>query len=355
VGKAAFIGRQKKGPRLSRHTFRSPLLAPFSAVYAALLAAKNFGYNKGQVRAEKLTWPVISVGSLSAGGAGKTPFTLLLAQTLLRHGWQPDVLSRGYGRSSNNCVQVQPDGDVTMFGDEPLLLAQQGLPVFVAPRRYRAGLLAEQTLSPAPHRVHILDDGFQHRRLARSLDLVLLTAEDWRDTLLPAGNLREPRSSLMRADAIALRSDEAAEIEGPMRDWLKKNSVKPQIFLIRRKLALMQPPLRPFAFCAIARPQDFFAQLRSTRCELAGVSALRDHAPYTLQTVEKIAEAARRADADGFITTEKDAVKLTQSLRTVLENVGAVTVASLTTEFCNEEIVMQWLLAKIAAHNEAAS
>ncbi|PYV49254.1 MAG: tetraacyldisaccharide 4'-kinase, partial [Acidobacteria bacterium] len=116
-----------------------------------------------------------------------------------------DVLSRGYGRETHGTMAVAPNGTSLDFGDEPLLIAQRlGCPVIVGESRYQAGVLAEKKDDST---IHILDDGFQHRSLARDFDIVLLTSEDLHDQLLPAGRLREPLSSLRRADAVVLTEE----------------------------------------------------------------------------------------------------------------------------------------------------
>ena len=174
-----------------------PLL-PLVPLYAAVQALNDAAYERGLRRVEKLTWPVVSVGNLSVGGAGKTPFVIALAQVLTRRGWTVDVLSRGYGRASDVVERVDTaivDDPARRYGDEPWLIAQQaGVPVFVGRARSAAGRLAESTLvdTGGHGHVHLLDDGMQHRGLARDVEIVLLHRSDFRTTLLPAGRLREP-------------------------------------------------------------------------------------------------------------------------------------------------------------------
>ena len=151
---------------------------------------------------------VISVGNLSAGGTGKTPFVILLGELLKARGIKFDVLSRGYGRSSKGVRLVDPSGLPTEFGDEPLLIARKlQMPVIVGEDRWQAGRFAESKFGP---QLHLLDDGFQHRALARDFDIVLVTPQDAADRLLPDGRLREPLHSLVRADAIVLASGASA-------------------------------------------------------------------------------------------------------------------------------------------------
>jgi tetraacyldisaccharide 4'-kinase len=169
-----------------------------SGIYGAAIAARNGLYERGWLRARRLQGPVVSVGNISAGGSGKTPFVILLGELLRARGIPFDVLSRGYGRKTSGVLEVDPAGLPQEFGDEPLLIARRlRVPVVVGEDRYEAGRFAEERYGP---QMHLLDDGFQHRGLARDFDFVLVTPEDARDRLLPAGRLREPMTSLRRAD-----------------------------------------------------------------------------------------------------------------------------------------------------------
>ena len=270
---------------------------PFSALYGLLVAGKNRLYDAGIRKARKLRGPVISVGNLSVGGSGKTPFVILLGQLLQQRGIPFDVLSRGYGRQSNGVLEVDPNGSPNQFGDEPLLIARRlNCSVVVGESRYQAGLYSEKKYGP---RMHILDDGFQHRALLRDFDIVLLTAEDIHDRLLPSGRLREPFSSLNRADAIVTTTD-----------LNFTPSTTTPIWRIRRSLELPDPPLRPIVFCGIARPQKFIAQLRAMGVEPVATKFYADHHPYTSADTSELAALRRQTGATGFITTEKDQINL---------------------------------------------
>ena len=270
---------------------------PFSALYGLLVAGKNRLYDAGIRKARKLHGPVISVGNLSVGGSGKTPFVILLGQLLQQRGIPFDVLSRGYGRKSNGVLEVDPNGSPNQFGDEPLLIARRlNCSVVVGESRYQAGLYSEKKYGP---RMHILDDGFQHRALLRDFDIVLLTAEDIHDRLLPSGRLREPFSSLNRADAIVTATD-----------MNFTPSTTTPIWRIRRSLELPDPPLRPIVFCGIARPQKFIAQLRAMGVEPVATKFYADHHPYTSADTSELAALRRQTGATGFITTEKDQINL---------------------------------------------
>jgi tetraacyldisaccharide 4'-kinase len=274
-------------------------LNPLSAIYGAAAGARNALYDRGVLRARRLHGPVISIGNLSAGGSGKTPFVILLGELLKARNIKFDVLSRGYGRNSKGVLLVDPGGLPQEFGDEPLLIARKlQVPVIVGESRYDAGRFAESRFG---QQLHLLDDGFQHRSLARDFDIVLLTPQDANDRLLPAGRLREPFHALRRADAIVLASGASAE-SFPLAGKL--------VWRVRRGILPQNVPPRPVAFCAIARPQNFVLQLRTANIEPVAEAFYRDHHAYNEKDVRELLELKQKSEAAGFVTTEKDAVNL---------------------------------------------
>jgi tetraacyldisaccharide 4'-kinase len=274
-------------------------LNPLSAIYGGVVAARNALYDRGTLRARRLQGPVVSVGNLSAGGSGKTPFVLLLGELLKVRGIKFDVLSRGYGRNSRGVKLVEPAGLPGEFGDEPLLISRKlQVPVVVGEKRYGAGLFAEAKFGP---QLHLLDDGFQHRALARDFDIVLVTPQDATDHLLPTGRLREPLRSLRRADAIVLAS--GATVDSlPTEEKL--------VWRARRGIIPQEVPPRPVVFCGIARPRNFVLQLRAANIEPAAEAFYRDHHAYTEKDIRELLALQQRSEAGGFVTTEKDAVNL---------------------------------------------
>ncbi len=369
---------------------RRPWAWPLVPLYRAGLRVKEALGGEPK----RLQWPVVSVGSLSAGGAGKTPVVIALALLMKERGWCVDVLSRGYGRRGRGVDCVSGD-DAERFGDEPVMIARAaGVPVWVGAERFAAGVAAEhenkqqRTQSTQSgnamyameggaevRQLHLLDDGFQHGQLARALDVVLVTAEDLNDALLPAGNLREPWSALGRADVVVVREEEiAGEVGGqqiPFGNDRKKgknegggDSFKErvwalmregaQMWVVRRRLRFPAPMktlgagLRPVAFCALARPEGFAAMLADAGCGVVETVAYRDHHRYTLGDVERLVALAGRLQASGFVTTEKDAVKLSTEMQARLETVGPVMVVALEAEFVDAEAVVQAIEAKIA-------
>lgn len=350
---------------------RRPWAWPLVPLYAAAQSGEARLRAAGVLPARRLGCPVLSVGSLSAGGAGKTPVVLALARLLGERGWLPDILSRGYGRTGSGIARVDPAAPAaaSLYGDEPVLLAgRSGAPVWVGPDRYAAGLAAEAaeplpgqaTLWPSsPRRVHLLDDGFQHRALARDFDLVVLTAEDLQEALLPAGNRREPLRALGRADAVVLREDEADALAEPLRALLREGT---PLWTLRRQLRF--PPvlgvfaagLRPLAFCALARPENFVAMLSAAGCGVIDAVTFRDHARYGDGELDQIIHFARELRATGLVTTEKDAVKLDGAGRRRLQDeVGPLMVVELEAEFVYTSPVLRTLEACLNAARSQAT
>ena len=272
---------------------------PLANIYGGIVTARNALYDRGLLRAHRLQGPVVSVGNLSAGGSGKTPFVILLGELLKARGVKFDVLSRGYGRHSRGVLLVDPAGLPEQFGDEPLLMARKlEAPVVVGEDRYAAGCFAEARFGS---QLHLLDDGFQHRALARDFDIVLLTPQDAGDRLLPAGRLREPLRSLARADAVVLTSG-ATQESFPL-------AGKP-VWRVRRGILPKNVPPRPVVFCGIARPQNFVLQLRAANIEPVAEAFYRDHHAYGEKDIRELLDLKQRSEAGGFVTTEKDAVNL---------------------------------------------
>lgn len=278
---------------------RRPWALPLVPLYAAGSALRWVG-NKPQ----RLAWPVVSVGSLSAGGAGKTPFVIALAKLMTEHGRRVDVLSRGYGRAEFGAARVNVAGSAEQFGDEPLLIVRDaGVPVYVAAKRVEAGVLAEGLESQVA--VHLLDDGFQHRQLYRDVDIVLVSAADLGDWLLPAGNRREPLSALRRATVFAVEErDEAAARE------LERRGFAQPIWRYRRAMTAQEVRGPVAAFCGIARPDQFYAGLEQMGIEVVVQKKFPDHHRFSEIDLAELRRLATLSGATGFVTTAKDAVRL---------------------------------------------
>jgi tetraacyldisaccharide 4'-kinase len=308
-------------------------LNPLSAIYGGIVGARNALYDRGLLRSRRLSGAVVSVGNLSAGGSGKTPFVLLLGELLKARGIKFDVLSRGYGRSSRGVLLVDPAGLPQQFGDEPLLIARKlQVPVIVGEDRYQAGVFAESRFGP---QMHLLDDGFQHRSLARDFDIALVTPQDANDRLLPAGRMRETLRALGRADAVVLASGASAEsfpVDGK------------DVWRVRRGIVPKNVPPRPVVFCGIARPQNFVLQLKAANIEPVAEAFYRDHHAYEEKDVRELLELKQRSEAGGFVTTEKDAVNLGGYLA-ALEPLSVIPVKM---ELANAANAVDTILRKIA-------
>jgi len=264
---------------------------------------------------------------------------MLLGELLKARGTKFDVLSRGYGRQSRGVRLVDPGGLSREFGDEPLLIARRlQVPVIVGEGRYAAGRFAEARFGA---QLHLLDDGFQHRALARDFDIVLVTPQDVNDRLLPAGRLREPLSALRRADAVVLASGAAAE-SFPLKKKL--------VWRVRRGIDPQNVPPRPVVFCGIARPQNFVLQLRAANIEPAAEAFYRDHHAYGEKDVQELLALKQKSEAGGFVTTEKDAVNLGAYL-SALERLAVVPVRM---ELADAANALDTMLGRIAERKRGA-
>jgi len=325
---------------------KRPWLLPLMPLYAAGLAMRATGFRLGLLSVRRLRWPVISVGNLSVGGTGKTPFTIALAKLLQREGIHVDVLSRGYGRSSTEVERVNADGSAEQFGDEPLLIAREApVPVYVGAKRWLAGRLAEkEAVSEAG--VHLLDDGFQHRQLARLADIVLVNSEDLGDFLLPAGNLREGFGSLRRAQVLAVPVEDDAAVDR-LRELGLGPSIGQQVWRFRREMVVPEIPetlaAQPFvAFCGIARPEQFFAGLAQKGFQVAGRRSFPDHHPYTRGEVEMLYRLARSTGSGALVTTAKDLFRL-GSLATAIDEALPIFAVDLRVVLDDEPAAAAWL------------
>ena len=261
------------------------LLWPFTVPYRIAARFKNLAYDHRWLKPRELSWPVVSIGNLSVGGTGKTPLVLLLANLLSQRDWMVDVLSRGYGRSNKNVARVDPSGTPDKFGDEPLLMARHGLRVYVGTDRFDAGSLAEKDGNGDPvsaGKLHILDDGFQHRKLARDIDIVLLQRADLEGQMLPAGRLREPLSSLPRADICVLRAEDS-DLSAKVLQRMQRRgqpSDPDRIWMVERRTTLPADTTAitsAVAFCAVGDAVGFFNGLRQAGVTLQSTIAFRDH------------------------------------------------------------------------------
>ncbi|MCF8070373.1 MAG: tetraacyldisaccharide 4'-kinase [Desulfobacterales bacterium] len=303
---------------------------PFSPLYSAIMKAREAMYSRGIKRSHKLDIPVISVGNLTMGGTGKTPVVALLASLLQQEGFKPAIISRGYGGTAGNKVNVVSDGKEIFLeakdaGDEPCFLAKRlpGIPVLtgivrILPCRHAAKQLGCNVL--------ILDDGFQHLAVKRDLDLVLFSAAALagNSRVFPGGDLREPISALKRCHAFIITgvTDSLRERCVNFRKLLQlRFPDKPVFFTSYQPVGatsltndttqdLSTLPVPLYGFCGIAQPQLFQKILETHNITLSGFMPLKDHQPFTPTLLKKISTQAEKSGAKGLITTEKDLTKL---------------------------------------------
>jgi len=309
-------------------------MSMLDSIYGAVVRAKNTLHDRGAFRAHRLRGPVISVGNLAVGGSGKTPFVMMLGELLKDRGVVFDVLSRGYGRTTSGVLLVHPQGTPQEFGDEPLLIARRlRVPVIVGERRYDAGLFSEARFGP---RLHLLDDGFQHRSLARDLDIVLVNESDFSDRLLPGGRLREPLTALKRAKVVVLEEG----VLYPARRLGRKT-----IWRIRRGISIPKLPSRVAAFCGVARPERFFGELRAAGVVAAVEVPFPDHHAYSEKDVRDLLALREEKNCAAFITTEKDVI----NLRGFTARMDPLFAAAVTMELIDSEDALSLLMEQIPA------
>jgi tetraacyldisaccharide 4'-kinase len=303
-------------------------LTPLSWLYGASIALRNGLYDRELLRVRRLPCPVVSVGNITVGGAGKTPTVIWIARQLQRDGFRVGILLRGYRRKKGASVLVVSDGKEILAspqasGDEAAMLAGElpGVLVIVGKDRYAAGLAAIQIWGK-PDGALILDDGFQYRRLARDIDIVTLNSAQPSGSgrLLPAGTLREPASALRRADVILMTHTDLAPAPASLRDFVDGNRIVVESRHRPTRLYRLDTgrefPLdflrgkRVLAVCAIGNPQTFAETLRRLESAQVDLLAFPDHHRYTPKDFDLMMAQANLLHADLIVTTQKDAQKL---------------------------------------------
>jgi len=339
----------------------NPFLTPLALGFRLGVALRGWAYRRGWFKTRRLSRPVVSIGNLTTGGAGKTPLVRFIAQRLVERGWEPSVLTRGYGRRAGEDIIVLEPGpgrraEAREVGDEPALLARAlpDVPIVICADRYRAGSVAEERFNVD---VHLLDDGFQHWALAREVDVVALDVtqelSDW--ALLPAGRLREPCSALQRAHIVVLTRTEL----GGAHDLGKRVScVNPgaEVFwsttMLRGFVDVQNGGPLPVqdvrgeplcAFCAIGNPGAFFADLRAWGFSVVAEEAFPDHHCYSPADLVRLTARARETGAVAMLTTEKDMMNLPR------EWLSEVPVAACAIEFeiAEEDAFVSTLLERL--------
>jgi tetraacyldisaccharide 4'-kinase len=311
----------------------SPLLLPPSLVFGAAIGLRNQLYSSGLCRQQRLIRPVISIGNITLGGAGKTPLAIYLAGLLARMSAIPALLSRGYGRKNPSQVHLlapmarTPAGPPDL-GDEPALIRRYRPEIWlgISSNRFEAG---NEILRKQPRAIFILDDGFQHRQLGRDLDVVIIDPMQplRRNHLFPAGSLREPLSSLRRAHVIVLNGARTDKCTQSAASIVREVAPRARLFYCAQRIASFAPyhqwkqgssagtqSLRgrpAFLVSAIGSPKRFERDVAEMGVMIKGSIFYRDH--YRLRAADWFASTAeaRRSAAEVIIVTEKDAIKIT--------------------------------------------
>ena len=318
-----------------------------AALYSAVIVLRNFLYSKGILKAHRANALVICIGNITTGGTGKTPLVVWLCNLITKHSTLNTkncscaVLTRGYKARRASCVMRRAKNrrntiyDIRNTIDEPAILAEScpQAKVVINPNRV-AG--AAEAVSKLDADVLIMDDGFQHRRLARDLDIVAIdaTCPFGYGKILPAGLLREPVSGLKRADAVIItRADQVTDAE-LTRLEKKLRLINPDMIIAKsihsptyvksadgRETAIEElKGKKIFAFCGIGNPDAFFSTIKKLGCDLVGSEIYDDHYHYTDEDIERIFKQAEHFKADMVLTTQKDWTKILNSQFSILNS-----------------------------------
>ena len=306
---------------------KSIVLPPLSLLYGAVTRTRLSLYRRGTFQTTKLDRPVISIGNITTGGTGKTPLVEYVAKSIAAQGRKVCILTRGYGRKDPHLQVIVSDGygvlaSPSEAGDEPYLLATKlagKAAVISSADRIAAG---QEAIKDFGTEVFVLDDGFQHLRLARDLNIVCIDATNpWGGgRLLPYGRLRESLEGMSRADCVVLtRCDQVESVESLREEVFELTGGKPifesrmrpvRVTSLKNGPETISVPGRVGAFCAVGNPSSFFENLRELGYELGLERAFADHHVYSQSEIEGLNQLAKHTGAMALITTAKDAVKL---------------------------------------------
>ncbi len=330
---------------------------PFGPFYSQLMVFRAFLYRKSIIKTYKPPVPVISVGNLTMGGTGKTPLVMYLAKYLTTQGYKPAIVSRGYRGTSKGAATIVSDGsailmDAEQSGDEPWLLANELSEVVVAIGKNRV-IPCRDVIESHQCDIIILDDGFQHLRVARSIDLVLFDADVFagNSRVFPAGELREPVSALKRCHAFILtginksnreRADKCAEVllqKFQDKALFRFSATYPAAFKYwctgskpeRENIPVSALPDNLYCFSGIANPQRFKQLITESGIMISSFKTFSDHHRYSEEDFQQLISESRSENAQGLLTTEKDMPKIRKFLR------PGITLYTLPLEFGNNQ------------------
>ena len=313
---------------ISRYRPVRTIASALSWPYCLIINFRNWLYDQKILPAVKLPCPVISVGNITVGGTGKTPCVIMLAKMLQKNGFRPAVLSRGYGGKSARSVNIVADGHKILLksktsGDEALLIAQslEGVPVITGSQRIVTGRAA---INQFGTNVLICDDAFQHRKIFRDIDLVLLDSQNQpgNDHILPRGRLREPIAGLRRAGAFVItRTGEGPQANNIIGKWAQAGNIPIFMSIHKPKDIIKGDNSRQWpisglkgknvcAFCGIAKPESFKNTLLAAGAQVLFFDIFSDHHRYSENQLGKIKKQFIDCRADFLITTQKDAIRL---------------------------------------------
>lgn len=313
----------------------APLTYISSLAYEALVRMRNHLYSASLIPRHRLRNPVISIGNVTVGGSGKTPLVIYIAQTLLKIGWNPAILSRGYGRQNSGKTWILAPENTTsspanILGDEPALMRRHLPSIWmgISKNRFETGTnIAKQQAGT----VFLLDDGFQHRKLHRDLDVVIIDRYQPLGTnqLLPRGTLREPLSGLRRCQVVVINGAPETQDPDPIETEIRGIHTDARIFHCTQKISSLIPfsswrqdpsrhvsaetPQSAYLVSALGNPDRFHRDVGQLGIEVRGVRVFADH--HWLQRKDWLIciKEARSKAVDAIIITEKDAVKISQA------------------------------------------
>ncbi len=301
------------------------LLIPISLIYQIIIILRNLFYDKGYFKSKEIPIPVISIGNITVGGTGKSPFTIFLAKYFMKKGFKPAIISRGY-KGNSNSIEIVFDGKEILStpdkcGDEPIMIANNLLSinnnffVLIGKNRVETSNYAIKEFKPD---IILLDDAFQHRKIKRNLDICLIDSKEFQEKkimhllLLPAGNLRENIINLKRADVMIQnnkfdKKEKIKTLYNYNSNLFSLNYINNGFFNINGdKYEISGHNI--IAFAGIARPESFFEELKKTNSKIIEIIHFKDHHNYSNDDIEKIKS---KANEETFIvTTEKDFVKI---------------------------------------------
>lgn len=302
------------------------MLSLLAKLYDRITSFRNLLYDKGIFEVHDLRARTISVGNITTGGTGKTPLVIYIANLLAERGETVCILTRGYGRRDPGTRVLVSDlsgirASAESAGDEPFEIATKllGKAIVIADADRIAA--AEWAVRKFGATRFVLDDGFQHRKAKRDADIICIDATDpfGGNELLPAGRLRESIGSLKRASAIVITRCDLVSDTADLRSKISDLVGSIPIFACRTRIVKIRAIDSPtefnskdkaFAFCGLGNPDAFFSQLRSAQIDVVGNKDFRDHYVYTQTDVDSLEKQARSCNAEVFLTTTKDAVKL---------------------------------------------